>query len=80
MKHETREGKEIELKDMTDEHLINTMRYLKRVARKGIFVRRGICDFDGIEYDEEILTGTKALSYLGYYEYKKELKRRKISE
>ena len=78
MKHITKDGNQIELKDLETGHLKNIIALLERKAAVGITVIHGGGGYDAVSiwYDEEDLTDEDALKHMGYYEYKKELKKR----
>lgn len=72
--HVTRDGKEIKLSEMTDEHLINTIRFIENKAKDGIEICREVVDI--IEGDAEVvcinLTEQDALREMRYHEYVEE--------
>jgi hypothetical protein len=77
--HTTKNGKRILLKDMTIDHLKNTILWIERKAANGITVRSGGgSTAEDIYYDEETYSGEKALKLLNYYSYKAELSKRTI--
>ena len=79
MKHTTRDGTEIDLRDMSVKHLAAYIRIMERKAKDGLclqFGNFGICD-DEPYYDSEVLYGKKALEYLNYDAYITEQFRRK---
>ena len=64
---------------MTTPHLLNTCRWLQRLATDGVVVRGclGInATFDDYGYDEDCVYGTAALKLLNYAPYKAELEKR----
>ena len=75
--HITKDGKKIKLCDMTDSHLVATIRMMKRKASEGITVRMGggSCP-DEFWYDEYFIEGKAALEHMGYAAYVKERDRR----
>lgn len=78
--HTTATGEKIPLTSMSDQHLINTIRYLKRCAHEGIIIQSGGGDCpEDFWYDEDIIYGDEALKHVHYDVYVKELSRRKIS-
>ena len=78
MKHRTKEGREIDLKDMTLDHLLNTIAWIKRRAEEGVIVRcGGGVSKEDLWCDEDVFYDDEALEELNYHEYVKELSRRK---
>lgn len=77
--HITRDGKIIPLKDITDSHLINIIKHIERKAKEGLCVVSGCYGVDmmDMDYDEEYLTGDRALKAMDYHAYVNELNRRK---
>lgn len=77
MKHRMIDGQKIEIIDMDDRHLINTMRLIRRRSVEGLVVRRGSIGIDGdMYYDEDHLYGYEALDCLNYENYEIEFKKR----
>lgn len=77
MKHITKDGRVIDVKDMTFGHLYNTIASKVKAAREGIEDTFRYTDQNGDEavYSETI-TGERALEYLGVSLYVKEIKER----
>lgn len=64
---------------MSDSHLLNTIRFIENKAKQGIKIQQGGgYEADDMWYDEEILTGKKALKHLHYKQYIKEAQKRKL--
>ena len=78
MYHKTKEGKKILISEMDDNHLLNTIALIKRMAKEGITFRSGSINFgyNDCYYDEEILFGKDAKEHLNYKRYKQEAKKR----
>jgi hypothetical protein len=76
--HVTREGKKIPLEDLEIGHLKNIIALIERKAKEGINVISygGGVDADDIWYDEEVLTGKKALNQMNHKHYVSELNKR----
>lgn len=76
--HTTKNGDIILISEMSDSHLINTIKLIKRKANNGVKIRHGGYGFsvDEYWYDEEIVTGSKALLYLNFNNYMNELNKR----
>lgn len=77
MKHITKDGKSIKLKDLSDNHLNNIINLIKRRAKGGITLGTGGgVDLNDMWYEEKILYGKEAKKMLKYKKYVKERKRR----
>lgn len=77
-KHMTRDGREIELKDLSLDHLENILALIKKRAKEGVTISTGggWLNVEDMWYDEDVIYGKEAKKYLHYKEYKKEYKRR----
>ena len=78
-KHKCKDGTVLEIRDMTDGHLHNTIKALERRAEEGILFRGGGGGEgpDDYWYDEEEMTGQDALDRMEFYkDYIKERNRR----
>ena len=76
--HETADGRFIELKDLTDQHLANIIKMIERKAKEGIDLvfGGGHGDYDEMWGDVEHLHGQEVFDHFGYEKYKKEHRRR----
>ena len=75
--HITRDGQRIPLNEMSDSHLLNTIKFLKRKAQKGVVISYGGgVEADEIWYDEDVIYGMEALDHLNYTIYVEEARRR----
>jgi hypothetical protein len=72
--HKMKNGESIALKDMSNKHLINTIKLYQRKAKKGLSVSYG--GYCPMYYDEDVIYGNEALQILDYDEYLKELNSR----
>jgi hypothetical protein len=77
--HITKDGKIIQLKDITDSHLINIINFIERRAKEGLCVVSACYGVDmmDIDFNEEVVYGENALKRMNYEVYVNELKRRK---
>lgn len=73
----TKDGVEIPYKKLKDDHLANILNFIYKKSKEGV---RCICgggsDSDDIWYDEETIFGEDVKVKYGYYELKKEQRRR----
>lgn len=78
MKHITKDGKEIDLKDLETSHLKNIIAMIERKAKNGIIIRYGGggCDIDSMWYEEDFIKDEEALSYMNHSTYVAELNKR----
>jgi hypothetical protein len=77
--HKTKDGTKIKLSDLKLSHLKNILRWIDRVAAKGVKIRMGGgFTAEDMWYDEDIYYGEDARRQLNYYDYKAELSRRGI--
>ena len=78
--HVTKDGEIIPLRDITDSHLVNIIKYIEKRSRDGFYVALICCwnpaDPDSMCYEEDYVKGDEALSILNYDTYVNELKRR----
>ena len=77
--HVTRDGKIIPLKDITNSHLINIIKYIERRAKEGVCVVSACYGVDMMDMDfiDEVFYGQNALDIMNYDTYVNELNRRK---
>lgn len=77
MKHRTADGTVMDIADMSNSHLLNTIKMLERRAKEGHVVRYGGgTTAEDIWYDEDHLYGREALKALNYDHYIQEAKKR----
>lgn len=84
--HKCKDGRIVDIRGisdkypkMDDQHLLNTINYIKRRAKEGVMVREGGgSDADSFWYDEDVLFGKEVKKYLQYKKYKKEAIKRGI--
>ncbi len=82
--HKCKDGKIVDVRGvsnahpkMEDDHLLNTIAYIKKRAKGGIKISYGGGECpDTFWYDEDWLFGEEAKKYLSYKIYKKEAQRR----
>lgn len=80
MKHPMKDGSTIEIENMDDNHLINTIQLLRKKAKEGVtFKYGGAGMFDEPWYDEETYFDEEALEHLNFDAYMKEASKRKLS-
>ena len=74
-KHITRDGTEMDISEMSDSHLLNTINLIERKANGGVTIEYG-SGGDDPYYDRDLLFGHEALMALHYCSYVSELVRR----
>ena len=79
--HVTRDGEIIPLKDITNSHLINIIKYIERRAKEGVCVVSECYGVDmmDMDFNEEVFYGQNALKRMDYDAYVNELNKRKQS-
>jgi hypothetical protein len=76
----TKTGKEMEISEMTDSHLLNAIKYVERRAKEGIGVCGGQYYGEGeCDYWEETVSGKEARDLMDYGELKTEAKKRGLN-
>jgi hypothetical protein len=79
MLHKTKNGKLIELKDLSPTHLCNIIRRNIKLSKEGLPVETIVkfdLDGEGGYYDIDLVFGEKALKLLNHQHYLNELRRR----
>ncbi len=74
----TQKGEKIPFDKLTDMHLLNILRHIKKMAKEGVHIQRGGIEWGEPWFDEDIIYGKEALERLRYYELKKIAKERGI--
>jgi len=82
--HKCKDGRTVDIRGvskiyppMSDEHLLNTIEYIKRRAKEGVRVcESGGYTWSDAWYSEDTLFGKEAKEHLNYQIYKREAKRR----
>ncbi len=78
--HTTSSGtRRMRVQDMTNEHLLNMMRWINRAADEGITVITGGMDADGVWGDIDDIEGDIVLDHFEYAKYAKECRRRRLA-
>jgi hypothetical protein len=76
MKHKTKDGKLIDLKDLELHRLKKIIKKIKRKAIKGTFIEEENI-FGGRNFSDKYIVGKEVKDHFNYEVYKQELKRRK---
>ena len=81
VKHITKDGREMLISEMDDDHLLNTIRLLERRAKDGVVFRTGDCGvgYEDCYYEEDLYYGKAALYRLNYSFYVEEANKRGIT-
>ena len=78
-RHKTRDGKVLAIIEMEDSHLLNTIAYIRRRAKKGFSVISGSGDSpDSFDFDEEFMEGKDAEEWLHLKWYLEEAAERNL--
>ena len=77
--HVTKDGQEIPINNLENDHLINIINWIKRRAEIG-FVIGGGCPFDPESMWADLIQGNEAEEYLNLKIYEKEAKKRNLFE
>jgi hypothetical protein len=79
MFHKTKDGRNIHIASMDDNHLLNTYNLLKQKAQKGFIIRDGGGNFaDEMWFEENFFHGKEALEKLNIRAYMLELLKRDL--
>jgi hypothetical protein len=76
--HLTRDGRCIPITAMSDQHLLNTIHYNRRVARDGLATPVGVYGVDVHYYDDVTVYDAVALQRMHHSAYLEEAKRRNL--
>jgi len=78
----TKDGKEIPIKDLKDNHLLNILKFCGKKANEGILIEYSMPAWENNvpDYESEELKGKAALDYLGYYDLLNEAKKRGLKQ
>jgi len=77
---ETKEGKEIPYKKLTDLHLYLILKWIERTAEKGMLIQvGGGSDVDDMWYDEDEIEGLEVMEKFDYKGLRAEAKKRKLN-
>lgn len=77
--HITKDGNTIRIRDMGDDHLLNTIRFIERRTKEGITLIEGGGNTPGDFWMEELqLEGAEVLDHFGYDAYRCEAATRGI--
>lgn len=79
LKHRTKDGRIMLISEMSDSHLLATIRLIERKANTGVVVRNGggSCP-DDFWYEKETVYGKCAKDVLNYSQYTKEASKRRL--
>lgn len=76
----TKNGDEIEISKMDDQHLLNTIKMLEKQAEEGVVEVNGSSDYYGTDGDKEFLQGQDYLNSIKEYSWlKEEAEKRKLN-
>jgi hypothetical protein len=77
--HYTKDGRVFPISEMSDQHLINTINYIKKKAVDGVAIMSGSygCESEQMDADIDYVYGNKALKLLGLEHYVDEYNNRK---
>ena len=78
---EDKEGNQIKVSEMSNEHLLNAIAYVNRKAKEGMTILHGSAgvDIDDMWYDVEEIKGEEVFEHFeGYEDLVKEAKKRNI--
>jgi hypothetical protein len=71
--HTTKDGKQMLISEMSDEHLFNTLKRIVLQSKQGVLVELEFNEEQGKEFGFETYYGKKALDLLNYESYAKEM-------
>ncbi len=80
--HKTKDGRVLPISEMSDQHLINTINYIKKRAVDGVAIMTGSygSEAEQMNADVDYIYGDKALELLGIEHYVAEYNNRKHND